>query len=210
VGLIVGAISAGVMLAAADVWTGVLPILIAITLGILATGAFHEDGLADTADGLGGGQDAAHRMAIMKDSRIGTYGVLALVACLALKVAALGAFEVPHAALLLFVAHGLGRGAAVIAMSALPYASDPDAAKSKPAPVGVTTGECVLGIILGAWPVLLLPIHQAMAGIALGGVFAAALALTSRKLIGGYTGDVLGGTEQVFEVGFLLGAAAVL
>jgi adenosylcobinamide-GDP ribazoletransferase len=76
VGILVGAISAGVLLAGGQVWSGLLPALLAVAAGVLVTGGFHEDGLADTADGLGGGQAPARRLEIMKDSRVGTYGVL--------------------------------------------------------------------------------------------------------------------------------------
>ena len=180
------------------------------TCALPISGVFHEDGLADTVDGLGGGQDREQRLAIMKDSRIGTYGTLALILCVALKAATLSTFTLSHAALVLFAGHGAGRAAAVIAMCASPYASDPDTAKSKPAPVGVTAGECALGLVLGVWPLALLPVTQALIGAAAGCLSAGAVAFAARRLIGGYTGDVLGATEQIFEVGFLLGAAAMI
>ncbi len=209
VGLIVGAIAAGTLMLAAQVWSGVVPTLLAITIGILATGAFHEDGLADTADGLGGGQDPAQRLAIMKDSRIGTYGMVALVLCLALKVAALSSFDAPKAALVLIAVQGVARAAAVVVMTALPYAGDPASAKSKPTPAGVTPGECLLAVAFAAWPLALLPLGQVVGGIAMGCICAALIVLAARRLIGGYTGDVLGAVEQMFELGFVLGVAAL-
>ena len=85
VGQIVGAISGLVLVYAGKAWGGAIPAVLAVLAGILVTGAFHEDGLGDTADGLGGGRDKATRLAIMKDSRIGTYAALALVITVALR-----------------------------------------------------------------------------------------------------------------------------
>ena len=210
VGVIVGGLSAATLWLAAQIWTGPLPAILAIAIGVLLTGAFHEDGLADTADGLGGGRDVAHRLEIMKDSRIGTYGALALILCLTLKTAALGSLQVHAAVLALNAAHGGGHAIAVLAMHALPYAGDPHAAKSKPVPNGVTRAECVLGLILGLWPLLLMPHPQAIVGLLGGCILAGMIAFAARRLIRGYTGDVLGATEQLFEVGFLLAATANL
>lgn len=210
VGQIVGALCAAVLLLAGELWQGFVPLLLALVAGVLITGAFHEDGLADTADGLGGGRDAAHRLAIMKDSRIGTFGALALLLMLALKLGALALFTPGVAALLLLASHGAGRTAAVVVMAALPYAGDPAGSKIKPVPDGVRGGEVVIALLLGAWPLLLVPAPLVLGGV-LGGVLLALLmAFAARKLINGYTGDVLGAVEQLFELGFLLGAAAIL
>ena len=209
IGQVVGALSAAAIVLAAQVWPGLIPALLAITVGILATGAFHEDGLADTADGLGGGQNCDQRLTIMKDSRIGTYGMLALALCLALKVAVLSSLEPARAVFILIAMHGAARAAAVVAMTALSYAGDPAAAKSKPVPVGVTPVECLLAVVFAAWPMFLLPLGQVLYGIAIGCLLAVVIALAARRLIGGYTGDVLGAVEQLFELGFLLGVAAL-
>lgn len=210
VGQMVGAICAGVLVAADHVWSGPVAALLAIGVGVLITGAFHEDGLADTADGLGGGQTAPRRLEIMKDSRIGTYGVCALVLVLGLKVAVLASAPALSAALMLLAAHGAGRAAAVVVMRLTPYAPSGDAGKWKPTPQGVRTGEVLLALAFAAWPLVLMPAHAVAAGLAGGAVLAIALALLAKRLIGGHTGDVLGGVEQVFEVGFLLGAGALL
>ena len=210
VGLIVGGISAVVFWLAAQIWSGPLPAIAAIAVGVLVTGAFHEDGLADTADGLGGGRDIAHRLEIMKDSRIGAYGALALILCLALKTAALASLQVQTAIMCLIAAHGGGRAVAVLAMHVLPYAGDPQTAKSKPVPDGVTRLESLLALVLGFWPLFFMPHIQALAGLFVGCLLAGIIALLARRLIRGYTGDVLGATEQLFEVGFLLGVAANL
>ena len=206
VGQLVGAVCAGVLLAASNVWPGLTPALLAIAVGVLMTGAFHEDGLADTADGLGGGQDVAQRLVIMKDSRIGSYGAIALGLCLALKASALSGFTPVVAACLLLAAHGGGRAAAVVAMFCLRHVSDPATARYKPTAEGVRGGEVLFAVLVSLWPLAFLPPVQAALAVAGGAVFAWLMALAARRLVGGYTGDVLGAIEQLFELGFLLAA----
>ena len=208
VGQGVGAVSALVLLAGEQVWGGGVAAVLAIAVGLLLTGAFHEDGLADTADGLGGGLTPARRLEIMKDSRVGAYGVCTLVLVLGLKVAVLA--STPTAALILLAAHGLGRAAAVVVMRLTPYAPSGEAGKWKPVPQGVRTGEVLVALLIAAWPLAFLPVSAALVGLAGGAALAIAVALLARQLIGGHTGDVLGAVEQLFEVGFLLGAAALL
>ncbi len=210
VGLLVGAICAGVFWGASQVWSGTVSAVLAVAVGVLITGAFHEDGLADTADGLGGGQTVAKRLTIMKDSRVGTYGVVTLVMVLGAKVAALSGLAPATGAWALVAAHAAGRGASVIAMVALPYVGDAKAGKWKPAPTRLSLVEVLVALGVAGLPIALSPDGLVLAGLALGGAFALALALIARRLIGGYTGDVLGGVEQMFEVGFVLGVAGAV
>lgn len=209
VGQSVGAISAGVFFLSFQVWGAGVAAVLAIGAGLLLTGAFHEDGLADTADGLGGGQTPQRRLEIMKDSRIGTYGVCALVVALGLKATILASASALVGALVLLAAHGVGRAAAVVVMRATPYAPSGEPGKWKPTPMGVRTSEVVVALVIAIWPLLLLPMPAVGLGLALGSAAALLLARTSVRLIGGHTGDVLGAVEQVFEVGFLLGVAAL-
>lgn len=205
VGQIVGALSGLVLVFAAKAWEGAVPAVLAAAAGILITGAFHEDGLGDTADGLGGGRDKASRLAIMKDSRIGTYAALALLLAVALKVAA---FTQISTMTVLVAGHGAARAAAVIAMAALPYAGDADAAKYKPVPQGVGTGSVILALIFAAWPFVVFPLPNILPALVCGAAPALLMALTARRLIGGVTGDVLGAIEQMFEIGFFLGVVS--
>lgn len=209
VGILVGAICAGVLLATEQLWSGLLPALLAVAAGVLVTGGFHEDGLADTADGLGGGQTPARRLEIMKDSRIGTYGVLALGLVVAIKVAALASLPLATAALALVAAHGAGRVAAVAVMVVERHVSDRTDAKYKPAPDGVRPLELLVAAVLGLWPLALLG-WPGLAGAVVGAILAAALVLAARRLIGGYTGDVLGAIEQACELGVMLGVSALM
>ena len=210
VGQLVGLLCACVWLAAGRLWAGLPAAVLAVAVGVLVTGALHEDGLADTADGLGGGRDREHRLAIMKDSRVGTYGALALILVVAGRVALLAGMAPWAGALALVIAHGGARAAAVVVMTALPYAGDPRVAKLKPAPGDVTWPEAAVALALGAWPLIGLGVARALVALGLAAAASASMALTARRLIGGFTGDVLGAVEQLAEVALLMGAAAAL
>lgn len=213
VGGLVGLASAGVFIAASQVWTGVLPALLATGAGILMTGAFHEDGLADTADGLGGGQTPERRLEIMKDSRLGAYGVLALGLALSLKVAAMSQIAPAVIWPALLAAHAGGRGLSVLAMRLSPYAGDRASTKVKPVAEGVGPVEVVIAVIfatLALIPALLLaPVGTAVA-VLVGCLCAGLVALQAVRLIGGWVGDTLGACEQAFEIGFLVAFAAMV
>ena len=210
VGLLVGGGCAAVFWSASLVWSGWLPALLAIAAGVLITGAFHEDGLADTADGLGGGTTVAKRLTIMKDSRIGTYGALALGLTLAIKAAALATLPAGLGAWTLVAAHGTGRGASVLAMRALPYVGDAKVGKWKPSPADLSLAEVLTAVAVAGLPLALSPDGVVGLAILIGAILALAVSLIARRLLGGYTGDVLGAIEQVFELGFVLGVAASL
>lgn len=181
--------------------------LLAVLAGIALTGAFHEDGLADTADGFGGGRDRATKLAIMRDSRHGSFGILALVFSVGLRVAALATMGDPiHAGLALLAAHAASRGALPTMMHLLaPARSDglgftagrPNRAVALIAAlIGIAIALAVLGPVRGAVTLLL-----AAGGIGL-------MAVLARRQIGGYTGDVLGGFQQIGEIVMLLVAGA--
>jgi len=208
VGQLVGVISAAILLLAAQLWSGWLPSILAVLAAVFITGALHEDGLADTADGLGGGRDAAHRLAIMKDSRTGTFGVLSLVFCTAIKLASLAAMAPWAAAAALVAGHGAARAATVVVMNRLPYAGDPGSAKLNTADRAPTSPEVFIALALTAWPLLLLGTMHAAFGLLICGLLTFTMAATALRLIGGQRGDVLGAVEQLCEAGFLLGCAA--
>lgn len=212
VGQVVGLIAAAILYGAAQVWSPWIGALLAVAAGVAMTGGFHEDGLADTADGLGGGQTRARRLEIMKDSRLGSYGALTLGLTLALRVAALAmlvAVSPWMAAVALVASHGLGRAAAVGAMALMPYGGDPGMAKEGKPDRASMTGLAV-AVLVALWPLALLPVLAGAVGVATGLVVGAVPAWQAQRLIGGRTGDVLGAVEQMFEVGFLLGVAALL
>jgi adenosylcobinamide-GDP ribazoletransferase len=181
--------------------------LLAVATGIAATGALHEDGLADTADGFGGGRDRDRKLAIMRDSAHGTYGVVALVLGVGLRATAIATIRDPvFAGLALIAAHAASRAILPPAMLLLqPVRADGlGAAAGRPsrtvaisaALIGAVITLATLGPLTGALALLL-----AGAAVALAGMLA-------RRQIGGYTGDVLGFFQQIGEIVMLLVAAA--
>jgi len=213
VGIGVGLVSAIVLLMANTIWGPMIASLLAVATSIAVTGALHEDGLADTADGLGGGWTVEKRLAIMKDSRIGTYGVIALVLGMALRVGALAELPVWAGAAALIAAHAAARTTPALVMNWLSYAGDTASMKVRYAEAPITNYELRFALIAAACaliPLAFVSILSVVSGLLLGAALAAALAAWARRLIGGYTGDVLGAIEQMFEIGFLLGAAAAI
>lgn len=179
----------------------------AVGAGILATGALHEDGLADTADGFGGGATREDKLEIMRDSRIGTYGVLALVASVGIRGAALGAFDDGGEALVALIAAGaLSRGALPVIMTLGEPARADGLAASVGRPENWTAGiAAILGIALA----LLVLGPKAGFFALVGAVVAAALAAwIAQRQIEGHTGDTLGAAQQSVEATVLVIAAA--
>lgn len=209
VGHLVGALSAGVWLAAGRVWPPPVAALLAMGAGVLVTGAFHEDGLADTADGLGGGGTPERRLAIMKDSRLGTFGTIALTGVLALRTAALASLPPAAGAVTLVIVHGAARAAAVLAMAVTAYAGDPATAKGREPGVRPGKPDALFAAMLGFAPLLALPWPAAALGALLAAAASALILRAATRLVGGHTGDVLGAVEQAAEAALLLGAAAV-
>lgn len=211
VGWVVAAIGAAVYWLAAQA----LPVDIAVVLSMAATvrvtGAFHEDGWADTCDGLGGGWTKARVLEIMKDSRIGSFGAIGLVLLILGKYLALSHLGAEHdyplvAALL--VAHPLSRLAAVSLMAVLDYARADDSSKSAPVARRLSAAELGLASLFGVLPLLLLNPQEALAALlATAAVTLWALRTFARRL-GGYTGDCLGATQQLAEVAIYFGILA--
>ncbi|MBB5204838.1 adenosylcobinamide-GDP ribazoletransferase [Inhella inkyongensis] len=212
VGAGVGAFSAAVLWGAAQFWGPWVAALLALAAGAWATGAFHEDGLADTMDALGGAVSREKALTIMKDSRIGSYGALALILITGLRAAALAelvAHSATGAALLLIATHALARSLPLGLMMALPYAGDAEHAKAKPLATGVRGPQVLPGLLwlaplplLIGWPSLV----QALAVLLL--LLGLLLRRWYARRLGGYTGDTLGAAEQLGEAALLLLFAA--
>lgn len=212
VGLIVGIVGAGAFAIGEPVFGPALAAALAVAASVALTGAFHEDGLADTFDAFGGGQTAERRVQIMKDSRLGTFGTVALVAALGLQILAIARLGGAAAITWIVVAHVLSRSAALAVM-----------ATSKP----------VGGAGLGAAYLKNLPVRSAALGVGSGTIFsvvatiiggvgivsligvwiASAVGATlirrwAYERISGVTGDVLGAVQQVtFTTGLLMAVA---
>ncbi len=182
--------------------------LTALAATVLITGALHEDGLADAADGFGGGNGRARKLEIMRDSHIGTYGVLAIVLSVTLRAAALAEIGAAGAAALALIgAHTLSRAVLPPIMASLPLARDDGLA----AGVGrIETRHAVTAAILGTVIALFtLGPGAGLIAIFVAGAAAATAAFLARAQIGGYTGDVLGAAEQGAQTAVLLAVAAL-
>ncbi|QFU75644.1 adenosylcobinamide-GDP ribazoletransferase [Halioglobus maricola] len=197
VGLVIGALAAIVFCASLALWPQPIAAVIALGTAIALTGAFHEDGLADSADGLGGGWTVEDKLRIMKDSRIGTYGSAALFLALALKLAGLATIEAAMIPLALLTAHALGRWTTLPLVQFSLYVSE--GASGKPLVESVSTRRALLGSAFTVLPLLWLPGSQALGliGLVLAIVFLSHVWL--KRSIGGVTGDTLGGVNQLTE-----------
>jgi adenosylcobinamide-GDP ribazoletransferase len=217
VGLLVGGLLgaalalllAGLPPVPASAWVAAVAVSVA---GALLTGAFHEDGLADLADGLGGSLDRERALEIMKDSRIGSYGALALALALLARVSLLALVIGLSPALApwaLAAAHVASRTAPLLLIRALPHVGDTATSKSKPLADTLSHRALAAGLgwaaLAGAALAVWAPSAPWWAG-ALGALLAAGwMHRLLRRRLGGFTGDGLGATQQVAEVLFLLG-----
>lgn len=212
VGALVGLVCAGVLIAASYVWSSAVAAILAVGTGVVLTGAIHEDGISDTADGLFGGRTREKRLAIIKDSRIGTYGAVALLFTLALRVAIIASLPALMGAAALVAAHALGRAGVAAAMSTIPYGGNVETAKLNYPQRRISATEALVALLFTGigmiWLALLAPL-AASVGVAAAIALALLPPFAAQRLIGGYTGDILGATEQMAQIGLLLGAAAL-
>ncbi|QYK03211.1 adenosylcobinamide-GDP ribazoletransferase [Shewanella psychrotolerans] len=207
VGIVVGGISALVYVIASELFPSSIAIVLAMIASVLTTGGFHEDGLADTADGFGGGWTLQDKLTIMKDSRVGTYGVLALVFALLLKFVLLSeiALYAPHLVVsALIVSHCLSRVLAASLIFSEPYVREDASSKSKPLAQSQTINELAILLITGALALWISRITAALGLCALLLVLRYLLIWGFRRQIGGYTGDTLGAAQQVSELSVYL------
>ncbi|ULK96888.1 adenosylcobinamide-GDP ribazoletransferase [Bradyrhizobium sp. I71] len=181
--------------------------LLVLATTALITGALHEDGLADTADGLGGGRTRERKLEIMRDSRIGTYGVCALILTFGLRWSALAAIADPWAVMLaLCAAHAAARAGVPAFMSLVSPARTDGLSAGAGSPPGrsvaiaFAVGTLALALTLGP--------GKALAGLVLLSLAGLMLARLAIRQIGGQTGDILGAFEQLGEILILLVAAS--
>jgi adenosylcobinamide-GDP ribazoletransferase len=243
VGVVVGALVVGltaVLLACLpqSPFTPLVAAVLGTVLSVMVTGGFHEDGLADVADGLGGSSDRDRALVIMKDSRVGAFGVLAVVLAFLAKVALLaliGSVSLLWMLLGIFAAHVVSRTWPLLLIRLMPHVGDAAGSKSKPLADQISTGSLVVagiwcfmaiapvgiafiaihsGVNIGwslAEPSLLLVLLLPLVGglLASGVGFVYMGRLLWRRLHG-FTGDGLGATQQVCEIAFYLGLALAL
>jgi adenosylcobinamide-GDP ribazoletransferase len=215
VGAIVGTIGASVLWLCAQALPMPIAALLALAATVAITGAFHEDGLADSFDALGGHVSRERALAIMRDSRIGTYGAAALGLALLLRWQATAALPLLPAMAALVCAHAAARAGAASLMATLTYVRLEDDAKAKPVAQDLGFANLLATICVGAlptaicsavFPALILPLGAGIAAIA---VVRIICANWFQRRLDGYTGDTLGCCEQLGEIAFLLAAVAV-
>ena len=236
VGVVVGALVAG-LTALLLAWLPPSPFtpLVAAVLGavlsVMVTGGFHEDGLADVADGLGGSSDRERALVIMKDSRVGAFGVLAVVLALLAKVsllALIGSVNPRWMVLGIFAAHVVSRTWPLLLIRLMPHVGDAAGSKSKPLADQISIRSLVaagiwcfiaLALVFIGFTAMDIGVFQRWEAADLIPLFAAVLAsglafaymgrLLWRRLQG-FTGDGLGATQQVCEIAFYLGLVLAL
>lgn len=214
VGCVVAAVAAGVYALAALLLPAPLAAVLSTAASIYVTGAFHEDGFADTCDGLGGGMTRERVLEIMKDSRVGAYGAIGIVCMLGVKCTALAMLPPASAIAALFLAHPLSRLAAASLIWRMDYARDQG--KSKPLAQQMHDSEFAIAACTALLPGAVLLAAGLLAPTVLAACVAAAalatfwLARTFQARLQGYTGDCLGAVQQLAEVAIYLVIVASL
>lgn len=211
VGWLTGGLAALIMCIPPTGWSAPIVVTIALTARLLLTGALHEDGLADFCDGFGGGGDKQRILTIMKDSHIGTYGVIGLILYFILSIHTLSAFPLHTAALVILASDPFAKLCASQLTNILPYAR-PEGAKNKISYSRMTAEQILWQIVFGVTPLMLLA-HQLgtviyFAMIAPVTVVTLLMLLMHRR-IGGYTGDCCGATYLICELAMLLGIYSI-
>ena len=212
VGILVGLAGGAVFAAAHGPLGPPLAAILAIVATVLLTGAMHEDGLADTADGIGGGNSAERALEIMRDSRIGVYGVLALILVVGAKMFALASLAPWIGIAVLVAAHGLSRWSVVLVIATAPYVRSSGTASPVAGPVSSPThlvagGTAIACLALAAFAASPQAAAGVLVGLACGHI---AIRAAFQAKLKGYTGDCLGATQQVSELGAYLGLLASL
>lgn len=214
-GALIGGAMALVYLIALTFFASHVAVVLMLAFGLALTGAFHEDGFADTLDGLGGGNDRVKSLLIMKDSRLGTYGTAGLILLLLLKFMVLTAFSAVVLMGALVAAHALSRFSSLVVMATSSYVRDEG--PHKPMATSLRKDDLLFA---GVWAfVISVTVFALLSGVPWFALLVGLIGLSlghgvARWLfesrLGGYTGDTLGCVQQFSEVGFLLGVLVCL
>ena len=212
VGAIIGSVAAFAFFITDLALPTLIAALVATAATALLTGAFHEDGLADTFDGISGGYDRARSLEIMHDSRIGTFGALALILVISLKVASLTAISDTTAIVTaLIAAHIISRTSTVIVKATSIYARENGIAGPQDLPlrpINATIAIITALITIAAIALILSPIAALLtvAGATIGHIL---IRIYFQPRLKGHTGDTLGATQQVTELGIYIALATL-
>lgn len=202
VGLLVGSVAAATYWVSHHFLPQEIAVLLSIVATLLLTGAFHEDGLADAADGLGGGWEKEQVLTIMKDSRLGSYGALAIIMALLLKFQTLSHLAPALLPWVLIAGHALSRLAAVLVIAMQEYVRV--SGRAKPLATKLSTPGLIVAGIGGLLPLVAFAPHflWALAPVVLVWLWFSRML---KRRLGGYTGDCLGAMQQLCELAFYLG-----
>lgn len=201
VGVVLGVLCAVTFAFLSLVFPAPVAIVLTMVFSLLLTGAFHEDGLTDMADGIGGGMTVERRLSIMKDSRIGTYGAATLVMALLAKFVFWGELaQEPKFLLMIVVAYTASRALAATLIYDMPYVSDSYTSKSKPLANQQSSLEVAILLFTGGLVTLFLGVTQATVIVLILAVFRYGFKRWLTKRIGGFTGDCLGAAQQLSEL----------
>lgn len=203
VGLLVGLLSAIVFWLTQNWLPAGVSVLLAMLTGVLLTGGFHEDGLADTFDGFGGGANAEEKLSIMKDSRLGNYGALALMLVLLFKwqlLVELALYDPVVAGSALIVAHTISRVVAASIIFTEKYVRDDEASRAKPLSQRQGINELLVLVATGVLVLLFLKGLAALSLLLIMFGLRRLIVVLFRRQIGGYTGDTLGAAQQISEI----------
>lgn len=201
VGVILGVLCALVFYFTQLIFPDSAALVLTMAFSLLLTGAFHEDGLTDMADGIGGGMTVERRLSIMKDSRIGTYGAATLVMALLAKFVLWSELvHLPDFGLVIVVAYTTSRALAATLIYDMPYVSDSDTSKSKPLANKQSSSEVAILLFTAGVVSLFLGVMQTSFIVIVLFVFRFAFKRWLTKRIGGFTGDCLGAAQQLSEL----------
>ncbi|MFA0485659.1 adenosylcobinamide-GDP ribazoletransferase [Vibrio sp. 10N.222.55.B11] len=201
VGLLLGVLCGGVFLLLDVVLPSAVAIFLMMSFSLMLTGAFHEDGLTDMADGIGGGMTLERRLTIMKDSRIGTYGASALIMALFGKWVLLNELiSMTGLFMVIVTSYTFSRAIAASLIYDMPYVSDLDTSKSKPLANKQTKGELVFLMLVGLLPSLWFGLACTCVLVVIAYVFRVGFKKWLIARIGGFTGDCLGAAQQLMEL----------
>lgn len=207
-GWITGGITALALWGALHVFPPVTAVMAAFAVRLILTGGLHEDGLADFIDGFGGGTDRNRILEIMKDSRIGSYGVIGLIVYFILMITSVTSLPVHLSPLIVLAADPWSKFCGSFLINTLPYARKQEEAKNKLIYDRMTPAAFLICVAAGFLPILLLPFTY-WACMCLPMLMAVGMILYLRYKIGGYTGDCCGATALLCELTFYLTSAAI-
>lgn len=209
----VGWLTAGLSVAVLYTSSLILPegvaVLLAISTRLLITGCLHEDGLADFLDGFGGGTTRERILAIMKDSHIGSYGVIGLILYFGLLYSLLSSLPIAIAGSAILAGDPFSKGVSSQIINHLPYARKEEEAKSKIVYSRMTTSEYVLCLFSALLPIFWLPKPAYFLAIFFPILIFCLLTQIMKKKIQGYTGDCCGATFLLCELSFYLGIVII-